>query len=83
MVVSAAKIRSARVLPPLTDVLAPVMRDEPDARQVLVSLLAICFFPFAHSDTLLAPLGLDADAPEFVAERKAHVLRLLHHLRRS
>ncbi|MDQ3306488.1 MAG: hypothetical protein M3535_11050 [Actinomycetota bacterium] len=66
-----------------SDVLAPVVRDEPDARQVLVSLLAICFFPFAHRDTLLAPLGLDADAPDFVAERKAHVIRLLRHLRRS
>ncbi len=66
-----------------SDVLAPVVRDEPDARQVLVSLLALCFFPFAHRDTLLAPLGLDADAPDFVAERKAHVIRLLRHLRRS
>jgi AcrR family transcriptional regulator len=60
------------------DFFTPATGDDP--RQLLVSLLAMCFFPFAHRDTLLAPLGLDADDPTFLAERKAHVLGLLHEM---
>jgi TetR/AcrR family transcriptional regulator len=48
-----------------------------DPRQLLVSVLALCFFPFAHHATLLAPLGLDPHDPAFLAERKAHVVDLL------
>ncbi|MDQ4072087.1 MAG: TetR family transcriptional regulator, partial [Actinomycetota bacterium] len=48
-----------------------------DARQLLVSAIALCFFPFAHNDTLLRPLGLDAEDPRFLAERKSHVVDLL------
>ncbi|MGI9118879.1 MAG: TetR/AcrR family transcriptional regulator, partial [Acidimicrobiales bacterium] len=48
-----------------------------DPRQLVVSLLALCFFPFAHQSTLLGPLGLDAGDPAFVDERKAHLLDLV------
>ncbi len=55
-----------------------------DARQLLVSVIALCFFPFAHNHTLLRGLGLDAQDPTFLAERKAHVVDLLlNGLRRS
>jgi AcrR family transcriptional regulator len=50
-----------------------------DPRQLVVSVLGLCFFPFAHRDTLLVPLGLDAGDPVFLAELKAHVVDLLLH----
>jgi AcrR family transcriptional regulator len=48
-----------------------------DARQFVVSVIALCFFPFAHEGTLLRPLGFDAHDPEFLRQRKAHVVALL------
>ncbi len=48
-----------------------------DPRQLLVSAIALCFFPLAHDNTLLRPLGLDGHDPGFLAERKAHVVDLL------
>lgn len=50
-----------------------------DPRQLVVSVLALCFFPFVHHDTLLTPLDLDPADPVFLAERKAHVVDLLLH----
>lgn len=48
-----------------------------DPRQLLVSVIALCFFPLAHDHTLVRPLGLDAHDPRFLAERKTHVVDLL------
>jgi len=48
-----------------------------DARHLLVSAIALCFFPLAHNRTLLHPLGLDAEDPRFLAELKTHVVDLL------
>jgi TetR/AcrR family transcriptional regulator len=50
-----------------------------DPGQLIISVVALCFFPFAHQSTLLGPLGLDAHAPQFLAGRKAHVTDLLLH----
>ncbi|MEX2618660.1 MAG: hypothetical protein WD250_00430 [Egibacteraceae bacterium] len=50
-----------------------------DARHLVVSVIALCFFPLAHARTLVAPLGLDPDSAAFLAERKAHVIDLLLH----
>jgi AcrR family transcriptional regulator len=50
-----------------------------DQRQLLISILALCFFPFAHRETLLGPLGFDVDDPDFVADRVTHVVQLLRH----
>lgn len=61
----------------LTTGLAGTPTGTGDPRHLLVSLLALCFFPFAHGETLLAPLGLDPHDPAFLAERKAHVVDLL------
>lgn len=54
-----------------------------DPRQLLLSTMALCFFPLAHNETLLRPLGLDANDPRFLAERKAHVVDLLLGVLRS
>jgi AcrR family transcriptional regulator len=50
-----------------------------DPRQLIVSVIALCFFPFAHQATLLGQLGLDAQDPRFLTDRKAHVTDLLLH----
>lgn len=50
-----------------------------DPRHLVVSVLGLCFFPFAHQHTLLRPLGLDVDDPEFRARYTAHVVDLLLH----
>jgi TetR/AcrR family transcriptional regulator len=50
-----------------------------DPRQLVISVIALCFFPLAHQATLLGPLGLDARDPQFLADRKAHVTDLLLH----
>jgi AcrR family transcriptional regulator len=50
-----------------------------DPRQLIISVVALCFFPFAHQSTLLGPLRLDAQDPRFLAGRKAHVTDLLLH----
>lgn len=48
-----------------------------DTRRLLVSMMALCFFPLANRDTVLAPLGLDTDDPDFTAGWVAHIVDLL------
>lgn len=48
-----------------------------DARHLVVSAIALCFFPPAHQHTVLRPLGLDAGDAAFIAQRKTHVADLL------
>lgn len=48
-----------------------------DAGQLIVSIVALCFFPFAHARGLLEQLGLDPYDPAFIEERKHHVVDLL------
>jgi TetR/AcrR family transcriptional regulator len=50
-----------------------------DPRQLIISVIALCFFPFAQQATLLGPLGLDAQDPRFLTGRKAHIIDLLLH----
>ena len=53
-------------------------REDVDARQLAVSIIALCFFPFAHADGLLKrQLGLDPYDPAFIEERKRHVVDLV------
>lgn len=47
-----------------------------DPRQLFISCLALCEWPFVHRP-LLAGLGLDPRDPEFAATRKRHVLALV------
>jgi TetR/AcrR family transcriptional regulator len=48
-----------------------------NAEQFLIDLVALCWFPLAHAQTFLKPLGLDAYDPEFVKRRKQHVIETL------
>lgn len=50
-----------------------------DPRHLFVDVVALCLFPLAHRQTLLAPLGFDAEDPAFIADRKAHVVDLVLH----
>lgn len=50
---------------------------EVDARQLVVSIIALCFFPFAHAGGLLKELGFDPYDPAFIEERKRHVTGLV------
>jgi len=48
-----------------------------DVEQFLIDLVALCWFPVAHVDTFLKPLGVDGHDPDFLARRKQHVVNLL------
>ena len=63
---------------PLVDEMVPPAKGH-DQRHVLVSVLALCFFPFAHRETLLGPLGIDVGDPAFAGALTTHVVGLLRH----
>lgn len=48
-----------------------------DPEQLLISVVALCFFPIEHNDTMLAAMGLDAMTDAFAAARKRHVVDVL------
>jgi AcrR family transcriptional regulator len=48
-----------------------------DPEQLLISTVALCFFPFEHDATMLAAMGLDGAGEAFAAARKRHVSDLL------
>ena len=53
-------------------------RENVDPKQLAISIIALCFFPFAHADGLLRKqLGLDPYDPSFIEERKRHVVDLV------
>ena len=53
-------------------------REDVDPRHLAISIIALCFFPFAHADGLLRKqLGLDPYDPAFIEERKRHVVDLV------
>jgi AcrR family transcriptional regulator len=49
----------------------------PDPVHLLISILGLCWFPFAHADGALRTLGLEARDAAFIAERKRHVVELV------
>jgi len=51
-----------------------------DPDQLLITVVAMCFFPIEHNDTMLAAMGLDATSEEFAAARKRHVVDVLERL---
>jgi TetR/AcrR family transcriptional regulator len=55
----------------------PPPRPPVDAEQLLISTVALCFFPIEHNDTMLAAMGLDATSERFAAARKRHVVDVL------
>ncbi len=50
-----------------------------DAGQLTISIVALCFFPFAHERGLLAQIGADPWDREFIEARKRHVVALILH----
>ncbi len=48
-----------------------------DLEQMVVSTVALCFFPIEHNDTMLAAMGLDATSERFAQARKRHVVDVL------
>lgn len=53
--------------------------DSEEAAHLLLSIVALCWFPLVHGSTLLRSIGLDAAAPGFAAARKKHIVDLLLH----
>jgi AcrR family transcriptional regulator len=48
-----------------------------EVAQLLMSLIALTWFPHVHGDTLGRMLGVDPAAPDFLESRKRHVTELL------
>jgi TetR/AcrR family transcriptional regulator len=48
-----------------------------DPQQLLITVVALCFFPIEHNDTMLAAMGLDATGERFATQRKRHVVDVL------
>ena len=48
-----------------------------DPAQFMIDLTALCWFPVAHAETFLKPLGIDMEDPEVREKRKQHVVDLL------
>lgn len=53
--------------------------DSDEAAHLLLSIVALCWFPLVHGSTLLRSIGLDPGAPGFAATRKKHIVDLLLH----
>jgi TetR/AcrR family transcriptional regulator len=50
-----------------------------EAAHLLVSMVALCWFPLIHGRTLLPAVGLDPDAPGYAEDRKQHLIELILH----
>lgn len=50
-----------------------------EAAHLLLSLVALCWFPLVHTRTLLPGVGLDTTDPRFAEERKQHMIDLMLH----
>lgn len=50
-----------------------------DPVQLMISIVALCFFPLAHAETLLRVLGVDARDASFLEARTRHVTELVLH----
>lgn len=53
--------------------------DSRENAHLLLSMVALCWFPLVHGSTLLRAIGLDAGAPGFADERKRQTIDLLLH----
>jgi len=51
--------------------------DTTEAAHLLLSLVALTWFPIVHGRTFLKAVGLDPGAPEFGDQRKRHITMLL------
>ena len=50
--------------------------------RLVLDLVALCWYPFAHEHTLLPALGMKARDPSFLEEQKRHVAELVAAMKR-
>ncbi|HEU5171265.1 MAG TPA: TetR/AcrR family transcriptional regulator [Gemmatimonadales bacterium] len=50
-----------------------------EAAQLLLSIVALCWFPVVHAGIIAPALGVDLGGPEAVERRKRHVIELVLH----
>ena len=50
-----------------------------DPAQLLLSIIALCWFPLVHTETFLHPLGINTDDPKFWEDRKRHIIDLVRY----
>jgi TetR/AcrR family transcriptional regulator len=50
-----------------------------DGDQLMVSIVALCFFPLEHDSTMLASMGYRARTEGYISRRADHVVDLLMH----
>jgi len=50
-----------------------------EAAQLLLSIVALCWFPLIHRRTVAPAVGVDLDGPDALARRKRHVVQLVLH----
>jgi TetR/AcrR family transcriptional regulator len=48
-----------------------------DAAQLLLSIIALCWFPLVHGGTVAPAVGVDLSGPTALAQRKRHVIDLV------
>jgi AcrR family transcriptional regulator len=48
-----------------------------DPAHLLILIVSVCWFPYAHGETLLDTLGLDPHTPEFREQHRRNVVELL------
>jgi TetR/AcrR family transcriptional regulator len=46
-------------------------------QRLLLDVISLCWYPFAHEHTLLPALGMTPRDPEFLEEHKRHIVRLV------
>jgi len=63
----------------IADELGFGVEDRGDAEQLVLSILALCWFPLIHARTLLPGLGGNPDDPAFVSSRRQHIIDLVLH----
>lgn len=69
----------AEALAALMDELGFERRQRREAAHLLLSVLALCWFPLVHQRTFAASLGLQAGTPRAAAERKRFLVDLILH----
>jgi AcrR family transcriptional regulator len=57
--------------------LAPRVGAAVDPGQLVITIVALCFFPLEHDATMLAGMGYEAWSDEFIARRTEHVVDVL------
>ncbi len=50
-----------------------------DAAQLLLSIIALCWFPAVHAETVARAVGVDLGSADALAQRKRHVIALVSH----